>query len=171
MDNDFQKSINRAMKLMGTPSDYENYVVIKIKPVRGGCCCFHCWPKTWSVVNKYIAPFGPLEDEGDVLINKDQEKYVLECHESGPEIILYGIISGIIAGLVVESVVGLVTTFLESLQNEDRKRPGALRILRRRQIKGQTEEEEIMEIDLPLSKDVIKKLNDNIRKVIEKNKK
>lgn len=167
MDNNLQKSINRAIKLLGTPPDYENYIALKIKPIQGECCCFHCWPKTWSIINEYIAPFGPLEDEGDVLISKSNEKYVLECHESGPEIILYGVISG----LIVESVVGLITTFLKNLQNENRKRPGSLKIMRRRQIKGQIEEEEIIEVDLPLSKDTIKKLNDNVRKAIEKSKK
>jgi hypothetical protein len=166
MDN-LQKSIDRAIKLMGTPSDYENYIVIKIKPVQGGCCCFHCWPKTWSIINEYIAPYGPLEDEGDVLISKNNEKYVLECHESGPEIILYGVISG----LIVESVVELIMTFLKNLQNEDRKRPGSLKIMRHRKIEGQMQEEEIMEVYLPLSKAVIKKLNDSIRKSIEKSKK
>ena len=168
MGDTFHKSIDRAMKLMGTPSDYENYIVIKIKPAWGGCCCFHCWPKTWSVINKYITPFGPLEDEGDVLINRGKEKYVLECHESGPEIILYAIVSGVISGLIVQSIVGLVTTFLRNLQNEDRNRPGSLKILRRRQIKGQTEEEEVIEVDLPLSEDVTKQLEDNIRKCIDK---
>lgn len=171
MNDNLQKSVDRAIGLMGTPPGYEDYIVIKIKPVQGGCCCFHCWPKTWSAINEYIAPFGPLEDEGDVLIVRNNEKYVLECHESGPEIILYGVISGVISGLIVESVVGLITTFLKNLQNEDRKRPGSLKIIRHRQIKGQIEEDEIMQVDLPLSKDVVKKLNDNIKKTIEKSKK
>ena len=165
MDYNFKTSIDRAIKLLGTPSDYENYITIKIKPAQGGCCCSsHCWPKTYAIINEYINPFGPIKDGGDALIGIKNEQYVLECHESGPEIVLYGIVSGVISNLVVE----LIKTFLKNLQNEDRKRPGSLKIMRRRQIKGRIQEEEIIEVDLPLSKNVIKKLNDNIKKAIEK---
>lgn len=165
MSDNLQNSIDRAIKLMGTPTDYENYISIKIKPGQGGCCCLrHCWPRTWSAINEYIVPFGPIEEESDVLIGKNNDKYVLECHESGPEIILYGVISGLIA----EAVVGLIKVFLMNLQNEEHKHPGSLKIIKRRHIKCQIEEEEIMEVNLPLTEDVIKKLNFNIKKVINK---
>ncbi len=167
LKNNFKKSVDRAIALMGTPSDYAAYIAIKIKPSQGGCCCFHCWPKTWAAINKHIADFGPIEDEGDALIGRNDDKFTLECHESGPEIILYTAISG----LIVESIVGLVSIFLKNLQNEDHKRPSSLKIVKRRQIKGKIKEVEIMEIDFPLSDDVIKKLNDNIIKIIEKSKK
>ena len=84
-----ESSLSRAIRLLNTPKNYENYISIKIKPVQGGCCCFHCWPKTWAGINKYIAPAGPMRDEGEVLIENDDGKFVLECHESGPEIIIY----------------------------------------------------------------------------------
>ena len=165
MDTNFKRSVNRAISLMGTPADYKNYIPIKIKPSKGGCCCFHCWPHTWNSVNKYIYPFGPLEDEGDVLLSKNDAKYVLECHESGPEIILY-IGLGTAAILFAKSIVELITVLLKALQKEERKCPGNLKIIRRRQIKGQIEEEEIMEINIPLSKDTIEKLNDNVKNAI-----
>ncbi|SNQ59283.1 hypothetical protein [Candidatus Methanoperedens nitratireducens] len=44
------------------------------------------------------------------------------------------------------------------------------KIIRRFQTKGQVEEVESMELDLPLSEDIIKKLNDNIRNAIEEKK-
>ncbi|NQE54449.1 hypothetical protein C5S29_12730 [ANME-1 cluster archaeon GoMg3.2] len=168
MNVNLKKSLDRAIDLLGTPTDYENYISIKIKPVRGGCCCFHCWPKTWAILNEYISPCGPLEDEGDVLIDKNNEKFVLECHESGPEIIAYlGLGTASIA--LVTSIINLIITLAKANQNEHHRNPAKLKITRRWQIKGQAEEEEIMEIDFPLS-DNTKKLKDNIRKAIEERK-
>ena len=77
MQTNITNSINRAVKLMGATKNYEDYISIKIAPVPQSCCCFHCWPKTWHVVNSHISPCGPLEDEGDVLVRTDGEKYVL----------------------------------------------------------------------------------------------
>ena len=166
MNNILKKSFDRAIDLLDTPPEYENYISIKIKPTHRGCCCFHCWPKTWDVINEYIFPCGPLEDEGDVLINKNNEKFVLECHESGPEIIVYlGFCTASI--VLIKSIIDLITTFLKTLQNGHQKHPGQLKIIKRYQIKGQVEEEEIIEIELPLSDDITKKLNDNIRNVLE----
>jgi len=166
MNTNLKKSLDRAIDLLDTPTDYENYISIKIKPVHGGCCCFHCWPETWAVINEYIYPCGPLEDEGDVLIDRNNEKFILECHESGPEIIVFlGL--GTASLVLVKSVIDLITTLIKNLQNEHRKKPAKLKIIRRYLIKGEDEEEEIMEIDLPLSDDITKKLNDNIRKILE----
>ncbi|VVB96325.1 Uncharacterised protein [uncultured archaeon] len=167
MSLNLKRSIDRAIDLMNTSADYEDYISIKIKPAEGGCCCFHCWPETWITVNKYIYPCGPIKDEGDVLIDKNNVKFVLECHESGPEIIVYlGL--GTASIVLAKSVIDLITTLLKTRQNEVRNRSGKFKIIRRSQIKGQVEEEEIMELDLPLSEDIIKKLNDNIQNAIEK---
>lgn len=164
MDNTFKKSIDRAIKLINTPSVYEDYIIIKIRPIPRGCCCFHCWPLTWSKINEHIAPFGQIIDEGDVVIGKDKERVVLECHESGPEIILYGIASGVISGLIVE----LIKIFLDNVKNEDKKQAGIIKITRIRQIKGYVKEEDIIEINSSvLSKDIIKRLNDKIKKALK----
>jgi hypothetical protein len=159
-------SIERAISLLKTPHDYENYISIKIRPVERGCCCFHCWPTTWDLINEYISPCGPLLDEGDVLINKNNEKFVLECHESGPEIIVYlGVTTASL--LLIKSVIDLITTLLKALQTEKGKRPFTLEVTKRRQIAEKIAEEEIMRIALPLDEDTIKELNDNIKDAFE----
>ncbi len=169
MNINLKRNIDRAINLMDAPADYEDYLSIKIKPVPRSCCCFHCWPETWNDINKYIVPFGPLEDEGDVLIDKENEKFVLECHESGPEIILY-LALGTASITLVRSIIELITTLVKALEKERRKTPGKLEIIKRRQIRGEIEEEEIMKVDFPLSDDTIERLNENIRNAIKPRK-
>ncbi len=161
-----ESSLNRAIHLLKTPENYEDYISIKIKPVSGGCCCFHCWPKTWSRINTYIAPNGPLRDEGDVLIERNNEKFVLECHENGPEIILYlGV--GVATLTLVKSIVELITTMLKILQNEPKTASGRIKITKRRLIKGHVETEDLLEIELPLSDDGEIKINEKIERILK----
>jgi hypothetical protein len=143
MNNNLAKSLSRAVALLETPADYEKYTLIKIRPTNGGCCCFHCWPKTWFSFNDYIAPNKPIKDEGDVLIRKNNEKLVVECHESGPEIIFYGAVSGILSGLIVE----LIKLFIENLYKEG-KGVRSVTLMRYRKIQEKTED--IVEIELPV---------------------
>lgn len=93
--------------------------------------------------------------------------YVLECHESGPEIIVYlGVTTASL--LLIKSVIDLITTLLKALQNERENPPRTLEIIRRRQIEGKIDEEEIMRIALPLEEETINELNDNIKNVFER---
>ncbi|MGD0079721.1 MAG: hypothetical protein ABSB80_03620 [Methanoregula sp.] len=156
-----ESSINRAIHLLKTPVNYEDYISIKIKPIQGGCCCFNCWPKTWARINDYIYPLE-IRDEGDVLLETNNEKFVLECHENGPEIITY-----LELGI---SAIGLIITLLKFLQ-DDNKAPAKIKILKRRLIKGQIEEEELMEIDFPLSDMVVERINKNLEKALKRKKK
>lgn len=152
--------------MIGTPADYDNYISIKVEPDPKRCCCFHCWPETWAFVNKFIYPYGPLKDEGDVLININNEKFVLECHESGPEVVAYlGL--GTASILLTKSIIELIVAMLKSLEKEKHKRPSTIKIIKRRQMKGKVKEENIISIDLPLRKDVIKKLNDSIKESLK----
>lgn len=147
---------------MNTPTDYSRFESIKIKPAKGGCCCFHCWPETWASINEYILPAGPLEDEGDVLVKKNNEEFVLECHESGPEIVYYlGL--GTASVLLLKSVIELIVALLKSIEKDKGKAVGSIKIIRRRMIKGETDEEQIMEINLPLSESTTKKLIAKLR--------
>jgi hypothetical protein len=158
----FKSSIDRAILLMNTPADYKGYISIKIRPFHGGCCCFHCWPQTWDTINRYIYPCGPIKDEGDVLIVKNDEKFVLECHESEPEIIIYlGLVTASIS--IVKSIIDLIVTLLKARQDDHYKPTTKLKITKSYQIGSQVREVEIMELNLPLSSDVIKQLNKNIR--------
>ena len=84
-----QRSIDRATALLKAPKEYEKYISIKLSPLNIGCCCSGCLHETWRIINEFIAPCGPVQHEGDALIEKDGNKFVLEQHESGPEIIVF----------------------------------------------------------------------------------
>lgn len=166
MNNKIFESLTRASNLLGVPVDNKNYTLIKIKPTHTSCCCFHCWPKTWIAINEYISPCGPIRDEGDVLVSNNNERFVIECHESGPEIILYGVVSGVLSNLIAK----LIILFLKNIYQEN-KNPGLLKLTKQRYIKGQVEEMKIMEIILPLSDEITDKLNSNIKKALNKKEK
>ena len=166
MSTDLINSIDRAIGLMGTPTKYDDYISIKIKPIPSRCCCFHCWQRTWDIINKHIYPCGSIRDESDVLISSKQEKFVLECHESGPEIVFYlGLAT--VSVVLINSIVVLATTFLKALDKETHNKPARIRITQRRQLKGKLNEEQIIELDLPVPKEIEKKLNDSIKKAFK----
>lgn len=166
MGEKLHNSIDRAINLLATPKQYDKYISIKLSPP-SGCCCSHCWPKTWQIINQAIAPCGPVEHEGDALIEKDGDRFVLESHESGPEIILY--LALVTASLTVtKSVIDLVNTIIKGLSKEKRKQPARLKITKRQIIKGKIEEENIMEIDIPISEGMEKQLEEKINQAINK---
>ena len=149
---------------MNVPPDYEKYVAIKITSTGDNCCCFHCWPETWSAVNKYIYPYGPLQDEGDTVIKKDNEKFVLECHESGPEIVVC-----LAASInLLSAVVNLIVTLLKARQNESKTGSAILRITRHYQVKNKQVEENIIELALPISSNAVKELEKRILAIFTK---
>ena len=151
-DYKLRNSIDRATRLLNVPNNYDNYLSIKLTPVPSQCCCFHCWPETWDRINEYIKPNGPIPDEGDALIIEDEVKYVLQCHESGPEIIAN--IALTTAWLVLsKSIIDLIITFIKLLSNEKRKSPSSLRITRKVIKKAEVEQEDTIEIEIPLSKE------------------
>lgn len=160
-------SIQRAMALLDISCGQENFLIIKLEPEPRSCCCFHCWPETWSAVNRHIVPFGPIKDEGDVVIKHEDHEFILECHESGPEIIVYlGLATASL--VLVKSVVDLITTFLKTLQKENRRAPAKIKVMTRRFIKGSDKDEILIELDFPLSKDIADKLNSKIREALQK---
>jgi hypothetical protein len=161
--NSLNSSIKRAQRLLKTPDDDENYISIKIKPANVGCCCFHCWPLTWREVNNEISQYGQLEDEGDVLLGKKGGKFVLECHESGPEIIIYlGV--GIASANLIKSVLDIVLTII---RNRQREKIGAQFKITQRKVKSaEVFEENVLEIDIPLTKENITMLNEKIKDIL-----
>ena len=111
MKTKFESNLIIASKLLNTPSDYENYISIKLTSF-SGCCCSHCWPVTWQAINEFIYPCGPVGHEGEALFIKDKDKYVIKSHESGPEIILY--MAGITASAtLLKSIIDLITTIIK----------------------------------------------------------
>ena len=162
MDN-VQNSIKRAQHLFNALGSIDDYISIKLKPLNGECCCFHCWPHTWYEVNRFIQPNGPLQDEGDVLIKDNDYEYVLECHESGPEIIV--LIDRIVNySSFIISITGLIITLL---QNHRKEKPGnTIEIIKRKFKNGSITEEVIFKAQGPsIEKDVLEKI---IRKQLNK---
>ena len=158
-------NIDRAQNLLKTPKDYEGYISIKIKPKQGFCCCFHCWPYTWEAINLSISQYGIIQDEGDVLIGEGEDKFVLECHESGPEIVLYlGI--GIASLNLVASIINLINVIIKNRQNE---KQGAQFVITKRIVrKSKIIEENVIEIDFPISTDNTKLLNEKLKNIINR---
>lgn len=118
----YVNSIDRAVKLLQTPSHYSDYISIKIVPDHSGCCCLNHWSTTWAIINQYIHPDGPIRseetrNEGDALIHQNDAQFVLECHETGPEIVIYLGAIAITAGLI-KSVADLIVVILNA-QLED----------------------------------------------------
>jgi hypothetical protein len=120
----FVGSIDRATKLLNTPPCYSDYILIKITPERSGCCCLNHWSNTWQTVDEYIYPDGPVRggqtrNEGDVLIHKGGTSFVLECHETGPEIVIYlGVI--VITAEFIKSVADLIAVILNARIRDER---------------------------------------------------
>lgn len=166
MEEKLQKSIDRAITLLGTPGEYEKYISIKLFPLGIYCCCSDCLPETWSIVNEFIAPCGPVKHEGDALVKRDENKFVLEQHESGPEIIVYLAVATASLTLI-KSIIDLISIIVKGLSNERKKRPTRIKILKRQLIKGEIEEENLIEIDIPISKDMQKRLEEKIKQSIK----
>ena len=158
-------SIQRAVALLNNSGQEEDFVIIKLQSEPRSCCCFHCWPKTWSEINQYLLPQGPIEDEGDVLIINNSEEFILECHENGPEIIIKWATASI--GLV-KSIVELIKTFINGLQKEHHKAPSRVKLSCRRLCKGKVEEEVLVELEFPLSRDITEMLNSQVKKSLQR---
>jgi len=68
----------------------------------------------------------------------------------------------------LKSVIGLIATIIKSLSNEHGKQPPRIKISKRMIIKGKIEEETLIEIDIPISKDIEKQLEEKIKQAINK---
>jgi hypothetical protein len=162
-----QRSIDRAIALLKTSKEYEKYISIKLSPLNIDCCCSDCLHETWRIINEFIAPYGPVQHEGDALIEKDGNKFVLEQHESGPEIIVCLALATASLTLA-KSIIDLISVIVKGLSNEHKKHPSRIKISKRQLIKGKVQEENLIEIDIPISKDTQKQLEEKIKQLIRK---
>ena len=167
IDYRIENSVKRAKTLLNTPLDYNKYLLIKLTLEPFSCHALHHWPNTWKQINKYIYPSQPIADEGDALIERDENKFVLESHESGPEIIVYIGLANKLAELF-KSIIDLAITIIKGFSDERRKQITHIKIIKRRVIEG-TIEENVMEIEIPLSKKAEKSLEEKIYKLLNKN--
>jgi len=166
-DGSSRSSIARAAALLQQPADQNRFIILKLLPDPRGCCCFHCWPDTWAAINAFIAPDGPIPDEGDALIHSAEGPYVLECHESGPEIVVYlGVATAFL--VLAKSVVDLITAFLKGLAEEHRRSLSRIKLTHRRVYTGEVADDILIEIDLPLADDIAGTLSAMVREVLEK---
>lgn len=159
-------SLERANKLLKHLPDNGEYLLIKIKPDPFSCCHLQHWPRTWDLINDQIKPFGPIEEEGDVLIQKDGIEYVLECHESGPEIIL-----GVIAANInlLSSVISLITVIVNGKLKESRNPQTSIKVSSR-MIGNGVEKEVTIEINQTNQANIDNKLLKLISDVLKPSK-
>jgi hypothetical protein len=66
-----------------------NVVILKVEPVPRFCCCSHCVPEFWTEINNEIHSQKPIEHEGVAILTLNNEKFLLEQHESGPELLAF----------------------------------------------------------------------------------
>lgn len=116
--SNYVNSVDRAIKLLKTPPCYSDYISIKISPDHSECCCLNHWSTSWQIVDQYIYPDGPIRsgsnrNEGDALIRQKDALFVLECHETGPEIVIYlGAIA--ITAVLIKSVADLIVVIVNA---------------------------------------------------------
>ncbi|MFH1428439.1 MAG: hypothetical protein ABIH39_01725 [Candidatus Margulisiibacteriota bacterium] len=156
---DFQKSIDRAISLQVSPSGCDKYTIIKIQPIRGGCCCSGCWPITWQEINNHISP-AFVSHEGDAIVEINNEKFVLESHESGAEIVFLGVISGLIASAIFEGI----KLILKARQKEIGQKKETYKIVFHQKITNGNIIEKTIEVTLPINNN--KELNESIMKLL-----
>jgi hypothetical protein len=168
MQQSLERSIDRAVARLRTPPDHVHYLSLKLEPLTGDCCCFHCWPDTWRAINEEFGGDTPMKDEGDLLVSFPDapRSIVLECHESGPEIIVYiGVLAASLA--LADRIVSLVLTLLKARQR-DRGRPTPeLRMTARRvRDDGLVHEERSLDIHLPLTAGMAEEIADYVADAI-----
>jgi hypothetical protein len=73
------------------------------------------------------------------------------------------------ADVLIKSVVDLITAFVTVLQKEPRKSPAKIRVVRRRVINKNFEDEDevLLELNVPLSEEITDALNSKVRKAIQ----
>ena len=104
-----------------------------------------------------------MMNEGNVLIKGDDFEFVLECHESGPEIVVY-LTASI---LLIKSVVDLLIAFVKALQKAHHEAPARLKITSRQIIGKDVKAEFLYELDLPLSEDIADALKARVQKALK----
>jgi len=145
-------SIHRAKIVLQRSDDAEEYVHVKIETPGSECWCLkHHAPRTWEAVNSYIAPCGPVRDHGDVLVDRNGERVVLEHHESGPEIVVCLALCTALVTLV-KSVLDLVTVIVKARSDERRIPSVKVTITRRSGADSAPSREVAVEVEAPMSK-------------------
>lgn len=140
---DHDASLDRASALTGTPATADA-VIFKVHE-GASCHCFHCWPETWAFVNDFLSGQGPIEDEGDLLLCTGDDSYVLECHESGPEVVAY-----VGAGAsVVSAIAAVIAVIVAARRQEARQQSRPLKLTITHARRGFFDEETSVTLEAP----------------------
>lgn len=157
-----ERSLNNAVKLLDA-RDIHHVISLRIEPDPRVCCCSDCWPLVWNRVNALIYPQGPVEHEGQVLVEIGHEKYILEQHESGPEVLLL-----ITASInLIAAVMNLIVAVSHSLE-EERRSAASIKIIKRRLLRKRVTEELLVELSLRDKNTSPKKIKGMIETVLRK---
>lgn len=166
-----EKSLKDAKKQLGL-HHLEEVVSLRLEPEPTTCCCSNCWPLVWQQVNELIHPQGPVEHEGQALIDIDSERCVLVQNESGPEILFSVAVSVAVSidiTVLIDTVIKLISTMCSSLAKE-RKRPSRISIVKRQFVKKAVSEEVLLQIDIASEApaDYMKAITKIVQKVFSK---
>jgi hypothetical protein len=156
------RSFDRAIKLLGGNHKASDVISIKLKS--DSCWCFKHKPVLWEEINKFLGSQGPIQNEGDLLLKIDGESYVLQCHETGPEICMLVTASLSLVTAVITLIVTMVNLFKAECKHSD------LKVIKRKIVKNEIFEEVIVELHVDdrlkdsSQKDILKQ---SLKKVLE----
>jgi hypothetical protein len=170
MRSNLANSIQRAQRILQSDHPSEDFIVFKILCDPDRCCCTGCWPEAWSAINSTISPAGPVEHEGDALVNADDGCFVIEDHESGPEIIaLIGVVGGSIT--IIRTIIDIIGYFSRKRQRSQDSVPVKLHLalLQYHDAGGITEQ--LLTIEIPASESLNAVLESDVILALEKARK
>lgn len=144
----------------------QDAVVLKLMEP-GRCHCSHCWPSTWAAINDYLGTNGPIEDEGDLAIDTDAGRIVLECHESGPEIVAFIDVGTAVVSLAA-AITSLAIVIISAHRTHADSRSKSLRLRITRSTRGQIGEDSSIEMELPVSGEVSDLIMQHVVSTIER---
>mgnify|MGYP001390953724 CR=1 FL=1 len=146
----YDASLKRAAALTDALSA-SDAVIFKVHEGES-CHCFHCWPETWAAVNAFLGTEGPIKDESDLLLNTDDSVFVLECHESGPEVV--ACVEA--AATVITAIATLITVIIAARRREAPRSSRSLKLTITRASRGLFDEESEITFELPVDESLEK---------------
>jgi hypothetical protein len=159
-------SVERGKALLGEPDPDNEIIILKLQPEPRSCCCFHCWPRTWAEVTRSLASHGTMKGRRGPPRHRRRTQICLGMpRERSPRFLLYlGLATAALN--LAKPIVDLLTTFVKGLR-EERKGP-RLKLTRRRVVRGTVEEELLVEIDLPVSRETTKMIEAQVAKALQR---
>ena len=168
MSSDWEYTFRDRMQKFGasypvSPDDIA--ISIKIR-VKSGCFHREHSPHAYKIIDTYLQQVPP-----------DENNFVFEEHESGPEILVYlALASSLItlSGNIIDLIATIIKARSESVKKGDRPHDPVELIVRRVIKSGEIREEKVLRIgyDDPINdKEIERKLNDATQKLVSEVKK